>query len=153
MSWLELRVPPPIYVAALALLMWVVSLVTPELALALAVRIVAAIALLCSALGLGTLAVMSFKRAQTTIHPLNPDHTSAIVTTGVYRVTRNPMYLAMLMGLLAIGTLLDNGFALAVACCFVPLITRVQIRPEERILANRFGGVYGEYCRMVHRWL
>jgi protein-S-isoprenylcysteine O-methyltransferase Ste14 len=153
MSRLELRVPPPVYAVALGLLMWMVSIVTPDLDLVSALRVGVSIVLLCAALGLGSFAVISFSRARTTIHPLNPEHSTAIVTTGVYRVTRNPMYLAMLLGLLAIGVMLGNLFAVAVACCFVPLITRVQIRPEERILAGTFGDSYRDYCRTVRRWL
>ena len=98
-------------------------------------------------------AVIAFHRARTTIHPLNPAHTSVIVTTGVYRFSRNPMYLAMLVGLLAIAVLLGNVLALILACCFVPIIEAVQIRPEERILAEHFGDPYREYCRGVRRWI
>jgi len=153
MTRLELRIPPPVYAVALALLMWPVSRFTPGLALPLGWRVGIAILLVVVALGIGAAAIVAFSRARTTIHPLDPSHTSTIVTTGVYRVSRNPMYLAMLLGLLAIAVLLASPLALAVALCFIPLITAVQIRPEERILAEHFGDPYREYCRGVRRWI
>lgn len=153
MAGLELRIPPPVYVVVIALLMWLVSRVSPGLAMPWAWRAGIALVLLVAALGISASAIVALGRARTTIHPLHPSHTSAIVTTGVYRFSRNPMYLAMLVGLIAIGILLGNAFAVALACCFVPLVDAVQIRPEERILASQFGDPYRDYCRRVRRWI
>ncbi|MFM8897172.1 MAG: methyltransferase family protein [Actinomycetales bacterium] len=112
-----------------------------------------AVVLVSAALSLGIAAVLSFRRAKTTIHPLNPSHTSAVVVAGVYRASRNPMYLAMLIGLVAISVMLASPLALVLASGFVPLMNAVQVRPEERILADRFGDPYLEYCRQVRRWV
>lgn len=150
---MALRIPPPIYAVALAGLMWLVSAFTPALTVPWGWRVVVAALLLVVSVGIGIAAVIAFHRARTTIHPLNPAHTSTIVTTGVYRFSRNPMYLAMLVGLLAIAVLLGNVLALVLACCFVPIIEAVQIRPEERILAERFDPSYQEYCGRVRRWI
>ena len=87
------------------------------------------------------------------MNPLDLTRTSAVVTTGIYRVSRNPMYLAMLLGLLALGFLLSNPFSMGIAVLFAPAITRLQIIPEERALSRRFGASYVAYCQTVRRWI
>ena len=89
---------------------------------------------------LGLWAVWSFRRQRTTINPHLPQQTVALVTEGVYRYTRNPMYLGMLCFLL--------GLAL-----YVGYLNRFQIGPEERVLEERFGTRFTSYCATVRRWL
>lgn len=97
--------------------------------------------------------VVEFRRAQTTVNPIRPEGASALVVSGIYRLTRNPMYLGfvlILMGwMLALASL--PGAAISVA--FVWYMDRFQIPPEEAALRTRFGGVYDAYVLRVRRWL
>jgi len=92
-----------------------------------------------------------FKRAKTSALPWQGDQ--ALVATGAYKVSRNPMYAGML--LLVIGLCL--GLGLILSLILIPLgaliIDRVVIRAEERYLAARFGDAYLDYCKTVRRWL
>lgn len=97
--------------------------------------------------------LFQFLRARTTINPLRPQNASALVTGGIYRWTRNPMYLGMATLLLAWGVWLANAGALAVISLFVAYLNRFQIAPEEGALQDRFGDEFAAYRARVRRWL
>ena len=97
--------------------------------------------------------VLSFLRAKTTIHPMKPGATSALVTSGVYALSRNPMYVGLLIVLVAWAMYLASVWTLAGPAAFVLYINRFQIMPEERTLAAAFGDSYSSYKRAVRRWL
>ena len=97
--------------------------------------------------------MLGFRRAKTTVNPLKPDAASALVVRGVYRWTRNPMYLAMLLLLIAWVCIVSNWAALAMLPLFVAYLNRFQIGPEERALQARFGAEFESYRRQVRRWL
>ncbi len=99
------------------------------------------------------LGLAAFRASRTTINPLKLDHASALVTGGVYRVTRNPMYVGVMLLLLAWGIYLSSLLSLAGLPVFVMYITRFQIQPEERVLRNIFGEKYSSYEKRVRRWL
>lgn len=92
-------------------------------------------------------------RRHTTINPLSPRKSTALVTGGVYRFTRNPMYLGMACLLTAWAVWLAALLAFAGPVLFVLYITRFQIRPEERVLTELFGLPYTDYTQRVRRWL
>ena len=94
-----------------------------------------------------------FRRTGTTVNPLEPARASTLVTSGPNEVTRNPMYVGM-AGVLTAHALLRGGWRTALpVAAFVAVIDRVQIRPEEAALRDRFGEEYDGYCRRVRRWL
>ena len=95
----------------------------------------------------------AFFKAKTTISPLRPNRAAAVVTTGVYRITRNPMYLGLVLILLGLALYLASPWAVLGPLVFVAYITRYQIKPEERVLAAHFGAPYTAYCAQVRRWL
>jgi protein-S-isoprenylcysteine O-methyltransferase Ste14 len=97
--------------------------------------------------------VIQFARARTTVNPLQPDAASSLVSGGVYRWTRNPMYLGMALVLLAWAVYLSSVAALAVLPLFIVYINRFQIEPEERALQARFGAQFERYRKAVRRWL
>ena len=96
-------------------------------------------------------AVVTFRRAGTTPNPFKP--TTAFVTHGPYRFTRNPMYLGLLLTLLAWAVFLFNPMALLFVPIFVLYINRFQIKPEEQVLSSLFGAEYMAYKGQVRRWL
>jgi protein-S-isoprenylcysteine O-methyltransferase Ste14 len=97
--------------------------------------------------------VVQFRRAKTTVNPMNPAASSSLVVAGIYRWTRNPMYLGFLVALLGVTSWLASPPALLVLPPFVLYMNRFQIVPEERALAARFAGSFDEYRRRVRRWL
>jgi protein-S-isoprenylcysteine O-methyltransferase Ste14 len=153
MRHLELKVPPLIVVTIAALLMWAVARATPRLTLLYPGRVLVAAALLISGIAIMLTGVLAFRKASTTVDPRFPENASHIVSSGIYRVTRNPMYLGMLVVLIAWMALLANVSTIVIPTLFVLYITRWQIVPEERALAEKFGAEYEVYCEAVRRWL
>ena len=153
MRWLELRVPPPVVAAAAALLMWLIAIPFPALDLDLPARYEVAAVFLAVAAVTGGAALFGFRKAKTTINPMTPEASSALIVHGVYRLTRNPMYLALLAVLLGWAYVVANVTALVMLLLFMLYLNRFQIAPEERALAARFGDDYERYRRSVRRWL
>lgn len=147
------RMPPVLLTAVFGVLMWLVWTLTPSVDIPLPARAILAVLLAAVGLAVTTLAVKGFREQRTSVNPLDLSRTSAVVTTGIYRLSRNPMYLAMLLGLLALGCLLSNPVSMGIAVLFVPTITHLQIIPEERVLSDRFGTPYATYCTAVRRWI
>ena len=94
-----------------------------------------------------------FRKSGTTVDPTRPGKASALVTTGVYRYTRNPMYLGFLLLLAGWAAFLSNGWSLLVLPLFVASMNRFQIGPEERVLAEMFGQEFEDYSNRVRRWI
>jgi protein-S-isoprenylcysteine O-methyltransferase Ste14 len=106
-------------------------------------------------LGLGTALALvgsrAFRRAGTTIKPFQAS--AALVTSGVFRLSRNPMYLGMVLGLAGVALLLGALTPFLVIPFFALLIQRRFIAVEERMLAQAFGSDYAAYQRLTRRWL
>lgn len=153
MHMLENRVPPPLVGLIFAGLMWSLRLTPPVIDWPLRWRIAAAVMVASAGVGFSLAGVLSFRRAKTTVNPLKPETASALVVRGVYRVSRNPMYVGMLLVLLAWALYLSSPWTLLGPVAFVAYITRFQIVPEERALAARFGASFAHYCAKVRRWL
>lgn len=150
---LENRVPPPVVALCTAGLMYAAAWLVPALDFGLPWRRTIAAVLCVAGASLDGVALAHFFRAKTTFNPLNPSAASALVTSGVYRFTRNPMYVGLALLLLAWGIYLANVAALAPLPLFVSYINRFQIAPEERALRTRFGAEFDAYCERVRRWL
>jgi protein-S-isoprenylcysteine O-methyltransferase Ste14 len=152
-KFLELKIPPPAVALLVALAMW--GLAPPLSLLAVQTQLRVALAVLVALLGfvVAFSGVVSFRRAKTTITPLKPETASALVTSGVYRYTRNPMYLGLTAVLLGWALFLASAWALLGPLLYVVYITRFQIIPEERALLSLFGRDFSEYQQRVRRWL
>jgi protein-S-isoprenylcysteine O-methyltransferase Ste14 len=97
-------------------------------------------------------AVFQFLKAGTTLDPKNLDKNSKLVIHGVYNFSRNPMYLSLLLVLLAWGVHLGNAFNTIMAALFVAYMNRFQISAEEEVLEKKYGSIYLNYCALVRRW-
>jgi protein-S-isoprenylcysteine O-methyltransferase Ste14 len=150
---LELKIPPPILALLIAAAMWGASLATPAAPLPPNIRLVATIALALAGVAISTTGVAAFRRAKTTLNPLKPGTSSSLVTSGIYRYTRNPMYLGLATALLAWATFLSSAWSVLGPLVFILYMTRFQILPEERALSGIFGAAYAEYQAKVRRWL
>ena len=153
MNALELKVPPPVVALVLALAMWAVSRLTPTFEVDARLRIVAAIAIALVGVAFSVAGVTAFRRAKTTLNPTKPEAASSLVTGGIYRVTRNSMYVGLLFVLIGWTVFLCAPWALAGPLAFVAYMTRFQIAPEERTLGSVFGEAYASYKARVRRWL
>jgi len=152
-KWLELKIPPPILALVFALLMSLGASAAPTLSLPVPHREALALGLALLGFGIDAVAVASFWRARTTINPLNPGSAQSLVTSGIYGLTRNPMYLGLTLVLTAWGLHLAHALALGLVAGFVSYLARYQIGPEERILREKFGPGYDAYTRRVRRWI
>ncbi len=150
---LEARVPPPIVMTVTALLMWVISLFSPLFELPSLAIWAGTVLLGAASVGLVFAGLASFRRSSTTIDPIRPGSASTLVTDGIYRFTRNPMYLGFAGALTAWGLHLQAWWSLPLPLLFGLYITLFQIRPEERALRSRFGVCYSSYSATVRRWL
>ena len=152
-QWLETRVPPPIVMMLFGLAAFGAARALPALSFRWPLQVPMACALLLVGLGLNLLPKVAFKRARTTVNPLRPQAATALVTSGVYRYTRNPMYLGHACLLLALACALANAAAFLAMPAFVLYVTRFQILPEERFLSGRFPDAYAALSRRAPRWL
>lgn len=153
MSVLELKVPPPIVALVLALFMWLTPAVAGLVQMPYPARVLCAIVLVCIGQGISIAGMVAFRRAKTTVNPIKASLASSLVVRGVYRYTRNPMYVGLLMTLLAWAVFLANPVAVLWIVLFVLYITWFQIIPEERVLVSLFGAEYEAYKKRVGRWL
>lgn len=150
---LELKIPPLAVVAVVALCMWFAAKVLPALTYRIAGRWWLASLALAIAIGILIAGVLEFVKAKTTVNPHKPDTATFVVTRGIYRLTRNPMYLGMLLLLLSWAIVLSNVAAALFLPLFTLFINRYQIRPEEAALIAKFGSQYSAYARAVRRWI
>ena len=149
---LELKVPPLALVVVFGALMWLVSAYS-MFAIALPWRSTLALIFFLVGSAIVLAGVLTFRRMKTTVNPLTPEATTTMVTSGIYRLTRNPMYLGFL--LILVGWAVDLSHLLAFACLplFVWYMNRFQILPEERALSSKFSEAFTAYTHSVRRWL
>lgn len=153
MQSLELKIPAPLVAALLALITWGgVRLFLPVDEAPYA-RLLAADALAVIGLLFDLAGMEAFRRARTTINPLKPHTASALVDSGIYRLTRNPMYVGLVIVLAGLAVYLWTPWALPAPLVFAAYVQRFQIVPEERALTARFGPDYAAYRAKVRRWL
>ncbi len=152
---LELKVPPPLQALVCGLAMVFLAQVAPLARLPLGTTAASALAAVVAFAGvaIALLGVMAFRRAKTTVDPRYPERTATLVTTGIYRFTRNPMYLGMLTCLVALALYLRSVSPWIVPPLFVLCMNRLQIEPEERVMARRFSEAFSIYRGRVRRWL
>jgi protein-S-isoprenylcysteine O-methyltransferase Ste14 len=153
MQVLELKIPPPVVALLMAAAMWGIRQTTTPVDIPMVVRAGIASAVAVAGIGIALWGVIAFRRARTTVNPLKPESASSLVTSGVYRFTRNPMYVGMGLVLIAWAFLLSSAMALLGPVVFVLYMNRFQIEPEERALAIRFGDAFLNYRATVRRWL
>ena len=153
MQALELKIPPPVVTALAAAAMWGIAVLAPLIDLPAAVRVPAAIVLALMGVAFDLAGVIAFRRSQTTVNPMKPEKAATLVRSGVYRLTRNPMYVGLVFVLVAWAVYLSCAWALLGPVAFVLYMNRFQIRPEERALSSLFGRRYEDYKSGVRRWL
>ncbi|USD64123.1 isoprenylcysteine carboxylmethyltransferase family protein [Vibrio sp. SCSIO 43136] len=148
MSFLELKVPPVILFIVALLLIWWSASVPPSFLSTLVSLVIWFVAA-----WLGFSGVREFRRHQTTVNPHRPEQAATVVRTGVFARTRNPMYLALVLGQVATSIYYVNFYGVVIIAGFVWYMNRYQIRAEERALEKLYGDEYRTYCESVRRWV
>ncbi len=153
MKTLETKIPPPVLLAIVAALMWLLARYTyvfsppPQLRMGFVLFFVAV------ALLYGVPAVLAFRQHKTTVDPVHVEKASKLVTSSSFSFSRNPMYTAMLMLLFAWVFYLGSPWALLLAILFELYLLFFQIWPEERAMLAKFGADYLDYAKKVRRWI
>lgn len=152
MHALQLKIPPPLVATLVALAMWLSAHVlagAPSTPFGLTFG--GPVALFGGAVSAS--GFFACRLARTTINPMHPERSSSLVTSGVFRVSRNPMYVGLVITLAGWAIHLPASPAVVGPMAFALYIHRFQILPEERILSAIFGAEYETYKARVRRWL
>ena len=150
---MKLLIPPPILALMSAILMLIISKYFNKANFSLNQHNQFALFFLIVALIIILISIAKFIKIKTTISPLKPNKTSILVDSGIYKYTRNPMYLGLLLILFSLFLYLKNFLSFLVLPLFVMYITKNQILPEEKVLENLFGDQYKKYKNKVRRWI
>lgn len=152
---MSLKIPPPI-VALVAIFAMRLARTIPQFERgAIEIPYHRPLGYLLSAVGILLVIVSNrqFHRASTTVNPMRPEQASTLVTGGLFRLSRNPIYLGMALLTLAGVAISQNLFNLIIVAAFVLYITQFQIKPEERALQQLFGESFEAYRSRVRRWI
>lgn len=148
-----LRIPPPgltlLCLFGLALFRWIL----PSLVFSFSGQIFVSAVLVVFGITIGLIAIRRFYQVDTTVLPDEMDSSSALVTGGIFQISRNPMYLGMAAVVAGVGVGLGTWVVLPILGLFVIWITEKQIKPEEKALIRIFGREFEEYKTKVRRWI
>ena len=148
---MKTKIPPPIVTLVSALLIFFSRELFPNYVFEY--QSMLSIAIFISGLMILFSAVSLFKEKETTVNPMSPEKASSLVVDGVFKYTRNPMYLGMSVVLLSISIQFNLIGGLLIVSLFVAYITAFQIIPEEAKLNKIFGEKFIEYKKKTRMWL
>ena len=148
---MKTKIPPPI----IALVCIVINYLSTYLINPIRFPNIEIIGGLILLLGLITaiLAILLFKKNKTTVNPINPEETTTLVTTGIFSITRNPMYLGLFFVISSTILFFGSWIGVIILMFFVWYINKFQIIPEEEAMGKLFGEKYNEYRQNVRRWI
>ena len=150
---LELKIPPAVVMLFFMILMYFISSIFSSLNIDFMFQIFLSIETAVSGFVLIVAASYVFTEKSTSINPMKPESASTLVTNGVYKFTRNPMYLGIVVILFAWLVFLGNILNIINILLFILYMNKYQIIPEEGALEKLFGDEYLSYCAKVKRWL
>ncbi|MBD8878669.1 methyltransferase family protein [Roseibium polysiphoniae] len=153
MSWLKTRIPPPVWLLASGFLIWLVAWQFPGQNLHFVGQTLLSALLGAVGIAVELTSVGVFLKRKTTVNPLSPNKAKVFINQGLYRYSRNPMYLGVSMLLLAWIIFLGAVLGLVILAGFMFVLTELQIKPEEKALEAKFGEVYRTYRKKVRRWI
>ena len=153
MNFLTLKIPPALLMLIFGGLMKLTDWMLPAWRFEVPWSDWAAKVLFLLAVAVVVSGIVSFRLAKTTVDPTHPERATKIVTGGIYRLTRNPMYLGFVVMLLAFVAKMSNPATILFIPLFVWYLNRLQIIPEEQALTQLFGDQYQQYQAKVRRWI
>lgn len=149
----ELKIPPVAQVIVCGFAMWLLATTLSVAHLRIPFGPELFFLLVFLGFSMAIAGVLEFRKASTTVDPRFPHESSKLVVGGIYRISRNPMYLGMVLVLIAYGLHLANAIAFLMIPLFILCMNRLQIVPEERAMRKRFGDQYQTYSARVRRWI
>ncbi len=152
---MKLKVPPPLVALIIVLAMWGLARITDFSSVLALVYLPWWLPWLfiAFAVALDVFALTYFRSAKTTMNPMRPKNASQLVTSGIYRYTRNPMYLGLFCILTAFVIWFESPLNFGLLFVYVIYMNQFQIAPEEAALTELFGDEYEQYKSNVRRWL
>ena len=145
---LDTKIPPPVVTIIILSLIYFFSLKEYNLNVELI-----SIILLTSGILFILSAVIQFIKRKTTVNPTKPHKTTSLVISGTFKITRNPMYLGMLLIIMSYAFYKLSIISLFLIPLFIFYINKFQIEPEENEMRKKFGKEYEDYCKKVDRWI
>ena len=148
---LKNKIPPPIFTLIFAALIYFSSEWSPSIVF----RGQNLISLFLMMLGFLVLliAISAFIKLKTTINPLKPEAATSLITTGIFKLSRNPMYLGMLLLIISLWIKTGAVLGFILVAGFIAYLNYFQIFPEEQAMKGLFSDKYKTYCQQVRRWL
>ncbi len=150
---LSLKIPPVAQGIVAILLIWLFDRYAPLYHIKFIYQNIFA----CALIGIGAIAVLSgifaFIKLSTTVDPRYPEKARELVIIGIYKYSRNPMYLGILLVITGIAVYFGALSSIFVVSSFVIFINKYQIVPEEVALQEKFSESYTHYAQNVRRWL
>ena len=150
---LELKIPPLIQVFLVGFGMLAISRLIPSLTLSIPASISIGVVVVLIGAIVALAGVLEFRKVKTTVDPRYPQKSEILVITGIYKISRNPMYLGFLILLFGWFVILENVATLLLLPIFLLYINQFQIKPEEKFLLKKFGSDFSQYCNKVRRWI
>ena len=148
---LKNKIPPPIVTLVFAALIYLSADLLPHLMFEGQTFLSSIIAIF--GLIILLLAVKEFVQFKTTINPLKPETSSVLVTSGIFKLSRNPMYLGMLLLIISLWIKTGAVLGFILVAGFIAYLNYFQILPEEQAMKGLFSDKYKTYCQQVRRWL
>lgn len=149
---LDTRVPPPVVMLVAGTLAWAGSVAFPAADVVFPGSCLLAIVAVAVGLLLNLYPKLLFRKARTTINPFRPHASTVLLTGGLYRHSRNPMYLGHALILLGLASFLQNWVALLGVPAYMAYVTQFQVKPEERALMASFPKQFKQYKQSTRRW-
>lgn len=147
------KIPPPVILLLSGIVMWFIAHSSYAYPVAVPFALIVGLLLAVAGVVTAATAIRQFSGAETTVNPLDPGAASALVKSGIFARTRNPMYVGLLLVLSGWAVWLQSSANIVVLVAFVVYITELQIKPEEQALREIFGQAYADYCSRVRRWI
>lgn len=150
---LELKIPPAVVFVLCVALIWLIKELLPDYSAYVPGQ--KWVAYGCFIIGaiVGSVSVAQFVYKSTTVNPHRPENASSLVRGGIYAISRNPMYLGLLLCLLALVLFWRNLLSLLIIPVFILYMNEYQIKPEEEMMEQKFGKKFTDYKKEVRRWL
>ena len=148
---LKNKIPPPLVTLFFGVMIYYSTALIPSVLF----KYQCLLAVLVLMLGIAIMlaAILTFRRLQTTVNPLKPSMATSLAISGIFRLSRNPMYLGMLLILMAVSLASGAVAGLLLLPVFIAYISFFQILPEEQAMRELFSDQYAEYCKKVRRWI
>ena len=150
---LKHKVPPPIWALLAAICIWITAKYWPVFRFEFTNQWLVAVLVFLAGSIIDMIAMIQFRRYRTTVNPLSPEKSTELVTTGIFSISRNPMYLGMALNLIGITIWFGDVSGLIFVALFVVVINQLQIKPEEEILTGLYGDKYTDWMQRVRRWI